>query len=98
MAEFTKVAGKEICDIKVYALSTCIWCKKAKTFFESNNICYSFIYVDSLDQTEQDDIEAMLGEHTGLISYPIIFAEGHDVIVGYSEKKLKKLLKALLDE
>jgi arsenate reductase-like glutaredoxin family protein len=98
MAEFTKVSGKEICDIKVYALSTCIWCKKCRTFFDNNDIAYSYCYIDLLDQSEQDEIEEMLGEHTTIISYPIVFAEGHDVIVGYNEKKLKKIIEAKEDE
>lgn len=94
MAEFTKVSGKEICDIKVYALSTCIWCRKCKTFFDNKGIAYSYCYIDLLPQEEQDEIEEMLGEHTTIISYPIVVADGHDVIVGFNEKKLKKLIGA----
>ncbi len=94
MAEFTKVSGKEICDIKIYALSTCIWCRKCRTFFEDNEIAHSYCYIDLLEQDEQDEIEEMLGEHTTIISYPIVFAEGHDVVVGYNERKLKKIIEA----
>lgn len=94
MTYYIKVAGKEICDIKVYALSTCIWCKRVKNFFEKNEIAYSYVHVDTLEKELQDEIEDMLGEYTGLISYPVIIAEGHDVIMGYNEKKLNKLLEA----
>ncbi len=93
MAEFTKVSGKEIGEIKIYALSTCIWCRKCKTFFDNNGIAYSYCYIDLLPQEEQDEIEEMLGEHTTIISYPMVFADGHDVVVGYNEKKLKKIIK-----
>ena len=40
----------------------------------------------------------MLGEHTAIISYPIVFAEGHDVVIGYNEKKLKKIIGTKEDE
>ena len=98
MAEFTKVSGKEIGEIKIYALSTCIWCRKCKTFFDNNDIAYSYCYVDLLPQEEQDEIEEMLGEYTTIISYPMVFADGHDVVVGYNEKKLKKIIKGSGDE
>ncbi len=92
MAEFTKVTGKEVGEIKMYALSTCIWCRKCKTFFDNSGIAYSYCYIDLLPQEEQDEIEEMLGEHTTIISYPIVFAEGHDIVVGYNENKLKKIV------
>ena len=98
MAEFTKVSGKEIGEIKVYALSTCIWCRKCKTFFDNNEVAYSYCYIDLLPQEEQDEIEEMLSEHTTIISYPVVFAEGHDVVVGYNEKKLKKIIGTKEDE
>ena len=92
MCEYTKVEGKEICDIKVYALSTCIWCKKAKTFLESNNIAYSFIFVDLQPKEDQDKIEDMLEEHTSIISYPIIISDKCDPIIGYNKDKLEELI------
>lgn len=92
MSQFIKVEGKEICDIKVYALSTCIWCKRAKKFFENNNICYSYIFVDKLTASEQEKIENMLEEISSFISYPIIISDTQDPIIGYNEKKLKKLI------
>ncbi|MCK5129594.1 MAG: glutaredoxin family protein [Clostridiales bacterium] len=92
MAEFIKVEGNEICDIKVYALSTCIWCKRAKAFFEKHYICYSYIFIDLLPEKEQEKLENMLGEISTFISYPIIISDTHDPIVGYNEKKLRKLI------
>ena len=41
MKEFIKVDGKKICDIRIFALSTCVWCKKAKTLQLSLPPCAS---------------------------------------------------------
>ena len=92
MIQFTKVDGKEICDIRIYALSTCIWCKKTKMFFEDNNICYSYVFVDLLPEDEREKIEESLYEFTSFISYPVVLSDTHEPIIGYNEKKLRTLI------
>ena len=45
--------GKDTGKIILYALSTCIWCKKIKDFLSSKNIAFDYIYVDLLKGEER---------------------------------------------
>lgn len=92
MAEFTKVDGKDVGDIKVYTLSTCGWCKKTKTFFNDNDIKYAYIDMDKLEGNETDVIrkEQMKFNRSG--SFPTIVVNDKDCIVGYDEDALRALI------
>ena len=47
------VTGKDKGKIMLYALSTCIWCKKTKEFLSSVGVAYDYIYVDLLKGEER---------------------------------------------
>jgi glutaredoxin-related protein len=36
-------------NIKLYALSTCIWCRKTKEFLDKSGVEYEYVYVDELE-------------------------------------------------
>ncbi len=38
----------------VYALSTCPWCRKAKQYFEENDVVFEAVDVDLLADDESD--------------------------------------------
>ena len=40
------VSGKNAGDVKLYALSTCPWCKKIKTLLNELGVEYYFVDVD----------------------------------------------------
>lgn len=93
MAEFIKVDGNHVGNIKLYALSTCGWCKRTKKFFEDRNVAYEFIDVDMLPDRDLDlALEEQLS-YNPLGSFPTIVVNGNEVIVGYDEKKLKGLVE-----
>ena len=43
---FEHVKGKNKGDVKLYALSTCVWCGKTKDLLNELGIEFKFIYVD----------------------------------------------------
>jgi glutaredoxin len=77
---------------KVYALSTCPYCKRTKRFLEQHKIAYECIDVDLLDDDKQDKVLEEVEKLTGRRSFPVVII-GKDVIVGHDEDKLKKALK-----
>jgi glutaredoxin len=77
---------------KVYALSTCPYCKRTKRFLEQDKIAYECIDVDLLDDDKQDKVLEEVEKLTGRRSFPVVII-GKDVIVGHDEDKLKKALK-----
>jgi len=74
-------------DIKIYSTESCIWCKKAKEFFKENNVKYT-----ELDVGENEKNAKKMVEISGQTGTPVIVVE-KEVIVGFDEDKLKKLLK-----
>ena len=49
-----KVEGKKIKEILLFALSTCIWCKKTKENLKKIGIAFNYIDVDQLDYLIRD--------------------------------------------
>lgn len=92
MASFTQVGGRDAGDIKIYALSTCGWCKKTKALLSRNNVGYAYIDVDLLPAAELEPVrrEQMRWNPSG--SFPTILVDGKRCIVGYDEPRLMELI------
>ena len=80
-------------DRKVYvwALSTCMWCKKAKKFLEDQSVDFTYEFVDLLEGEERDRVLSEIEKHNPATSFPTILIDGK-CIVGFDEKKLKEAL------
>ena len=77
---------------KVYALSTCPYCKRTRRFLETHKIDYDCIEVDLLDDAKQDEVLDEIEKMTGRRSFPVVVV-GSEIIVGHDEEKLKKAFK-----
>lgn len=73
--------------IKVYSTPTCSYCKKLKDLLEDNGIEYENIDIVA-DPSKREEMTNITGRMT--VPTTII---GKDVLVGYDEPLLKKLLK-----
>ena len=79
-------------DVKVYALSTCPYCKRTKRFLEENKIAFECVDVDLLDDEGQDRALDEIEKLTGRQSFPVVIV-GDTIIVGHDEEKLRTALK-----
>jgi glutaredoxin len=77
--------------IKVYALSTCPYCKRTKRFLDEHKIEYDCVDVDLLDNHEQDVVLEEIEKLTGKRSFPVVVI-GTEVLVGHDEERLRKAL------
>ncbi len=78
-------------DVKLYALSTCVWCKKTRALLEELGVTYDYEYVDLASPSRQDEIEAEITALAGRAGYPtLITASGY--VVGYRPDEIKALL------
>ncbi len=88
----TKVEGaKKDHRVRIFALSTCMWCKKTKKLFEEGSVEYEFEDVDLLQGEERENVLAEMKEHNPNASFPTILVDDR-VIVGYKEDELKEAL------
>jgi len=74
-------------EVKVYSTPTCPWCKKVKEFLTENKIKFKEIDVAEDAKAAKDMIEK-----SGQQGVPVVEVDG-EMIVGFDEEKLKKLLK-----
>jgi glutaredoxin-like protein NrdH len=78
--------------VRLYALSTCGWCRRTKSFLEGNHIEYECYDVDMLEGEAKEAVRAEVAKVNPRRSYPTIVIGESEVVVGYDEEKLKQLL------
>lgn len=78
-------------NVRIYALSTCMWCKKTKKLFEECSVEYEFEDVDLLQGEEREKTVAEVKKHNPKASFPTILVDDK-VILGYKEDELKEAL------
>ena len=88
---FEQVAGKDRGQVRLFALSTCIWCKKTKEFLSSLDVAFEFIYVDLLKGEERAEAIAEVKKYNPNLSFPTLII-GEKCIVGLKEKEIKGAL------
>jgi glutaredoxin-like protein NrdH len=88
----THVEGKKTKKILMYTLSTCIWCKKTKAFFNELGISYDFVDLDLLDEEEKSKIKKELKKWNSSESFPTIIIDNKKCIKGYEPDQIKDCL------
>ena len=79
-------------DVKLYALSTCGWCRKAKTLLDENDIEYELVYVDLLDKEEKDRVVEEVRKWNPRTSFPTLVVNNSDAVAGFKEERMRELL------
>jgi glutaredoxin-like protein NrdH len=78
-------------QVKLYALSTCAWCKKTKKYLEERGIPYENEDIDLLTGDVKAGVKAEVAKHNPRVSYPTLVVDDETVIVGYDEEKLEEV-------
>jgi glutaredoxin-like protein NrdH len=90
--EIKHVKGRDKGEIMVYALSTCVWCRKAKNLLNSMGVAYSFLDVDLVDAAEMARVKAEVRRWNPQGSYPTIVIDGERCISGFDETEIREAL------
>jgi glutaredoxin len=78
--------------VLLYALSTCVWCKRAKKFLTDNDIEYEYVDVDSCSREEKEKVRNDILSRGARLSYPTIIVDGNSIINGFQVEKIKEVL------
>jgi glutaredoxin len=78
--------------VKLYALSTCAWCKKTKRFLDDHNVDYEYEYVDLLSGDEKARLMAEMERWNPRRTFPTIVVDDQEVIVGFRERRMREVL------
>ena len=82
-------------EITLYALSTCMWCKKTKALLDSKGVAYTCHFVNELTGEEQEKAKAAVAELNPNRSYPTMVIDG-DVIVGFKPEQIEAAVDACI--
>lgn len=86
------VSGTDNRKILLYALTTCVWCKKTKKLLNDIGVKYSFIFVDELEGKEKGKTMKKLKKWNPRCSFPTVVINDKKCIVGFKEDEIKEAL------
>lgn len=87
------VGGKNAGKLMLYALSTCIWCRKTKQLLTDLGVEYDYVFVDLLQGQEKEQTIAMVEKWNPDCSFPTLVVNDSKCIVGFKENEIKEALK-----
>ncbi len=77
----------------LYALSTCIWCRKTKMLLNELGVSYDYIDVDFLDSNEQDFAVEQVKKFNPSGGFPTLVIDDKEAIRGFDETKIREVLE-----
>ena len=91
MIKIEHIKGKNKGKIMLYALSTCIWCKKTKQLLQDLGVEYSYLYVDLLEDKDKDKTMDDVRKWNPSCSFPTLVIN-NNCIVGFKENEIREAL------
>ena len=88
----THVKGKKKGEVMLYALSTCGWCRKTRQLLDSLGVEYDYVYVDLLNDEDNEKIMQEVEKWNPSTSFPTIIVDRKKAILGFKEDEIKKTL------
>jgi glutaredoxin len=85
------VEGENRGEVKLYGLSTCLWCMRTKKLLDKLGVAYQYVDVDLQSKEEQQKIMEKVKQYNRLGSFPTIIINDA-CIVGYREDDIKGAL------
>lgn len=74
--------------VEIYSTESCHFCHMAKEFFTANNISFTDynVGIDTVKRKEMMDKSGQMG-------VPVIIIDDKDLVIGFNQKALTKLLE-----
>ena len=78
--------------VRMFALSTCAWCKKTKRFLDENGVTYEFEDVDLLTGEDRKRVMEEMSKWNPRRNFPTVVVDESEVVVGFNEDRLREVL------
>lgn len=78
-------------DIRLYALSTCPYCRMTKRYLDEHGITYQLTEVDTLEGDAKQSAIEEVKRLSGGTSFPVLVADD-EVVVGFNKTRIADLL------
>ena len=86
------VDGVKKGKVVLFALSTCVWCKRTKQLLNNLGIEYDYVFVDLLSGSEKDAAVKKMEKFNPRCSFPTIVIDDEKCIIGFKEDDIKEAL------
>ena len=90
---FIAVEGQNKGAIMLFALSTCVWCRKTKDLLNELGVAYSYTDVDKLSGDARKIVMDEIKKYNPACSFPTLVLNETKCIVGFQEDEIKESLK-----
>jgi glutaredoxin-like protein NrdH len=87
------VDGRKAGKVMLYALSTCIWCRKTKQLLTDMGVEYDYVFVDLLTGADKDEAVKTVTKWNPDCSFPTMVVNEKKCIVGFKEPEIREALK-----
>lgn len=77
--------------VRLYALSTCPYCRMAKKFLDENSVAYELVEVDLLEGDPKTAAVDEVVRLSGGKSFPVLVADD-EVVVGFNKSRISQIL------
>ena len=89
-----KISGKSTKHkVFMYTLSTCAWCKMAKSYFCERNIESEYVDVDRCSPQEYELVRQDITSKGGTMSFPTIIIDDKILITGFHKDRIEEVLE-----
>ncbi|MHA1385352.1 MAG: glutaredoxin family protein [Candidatus Helarchaeota archaeon] len=93
MKDFTKIPGKyDKNEVKIYTISTCMWCRRLKRKLSENNIAYSYLDIDLLTGEEKSELRPYLRQFRSVLAFPMMFINEEFIPNQFIDEKIRRLV------
>jgi glutaredoxin len=79
----------------LYALSTCVWCKKTKALLGDLGIAYEYEDVDLLSGPEEEAAMNEMKKHNPDCAFPMVVIDDSKSIIGFQEDEIRQAFKGV---
>ncbi len=86
------VPGRDAGQVMLYALSTCVWCKKTRRLLEELGVAYDYEYVDLLQGDARTKSMSIVRKWNPACNFPTLIIN-NKCIVGFAEDEIRAALK-----
>jgi glutaredoxin len=89
---FQRIDGAQKGKVILYTLSTCMWCRMAKTLLKDLGVGYEYVDVDLLPVEEKESVKKEIRRWNPDGSYPTIVINDSIAVCGYDETEIRAKL------
>lgn len=88
--ETKHVDGDDKGRVMLYALSTCVWCKKTKELLQELKVDFDYVDVDRLNAEDKSRAVEEIKKWNPPCSFPSLVVDDKYCIVGFDEAKIRE--------